>query len=223
MTTLTRICLDPTSRTVVRDLGNPVALHKRTMSAFAQAGPGPAREALGVLWRLDSDAARRLFLIVQSGSPGSWDRLPAHWATSVEAKEIGPVLDGLYAGQLCRFLLRANVTRKINTKTGDDGRRRNGQRVPLRSPEHALGWLAHKGQAAGFDLVKGATGLSVEVRPEPPATGWRAGSVVTVEAVRFEGQLVVTDAVRLAQAVRTGVGPAKAYGCGLLSLAPLSR
>ena len=223
MTTLARIHLNPASPVIVRDLGDPVALHRRTMSAFAQIERSPAREALSVLWRLDTDAARRPFLLVQSGSPGSWDDLPSGWATSVEAKEIGPLLDGLRAGQRCRFLLRANATRKVNTKTGDDGRRRNGQRVPLRSPERALEWLARKGQAAGFELAKGTTGPSVEVRPEPPATGGRGGSVVTVEAVRFEGQLIVTDAVRLAQAVRAGVGPAKAYGCGLLSLAPLSR
>jgi len=223
MTSLARIYLDPASPTVVRDLGDPVALHRRIMSAFAQVDHGPAREALGVLWRLDTDAARRPLLLVQSCSPGSWDDLPSGWATSVEAKEIGRLLDGLRAGQRCRFLLRANATRKVNTKTGDDGRRRNGQRVPLRSPERALEWLVRKGQAAGFELVKGATASSVEVRPEPPVTGRRKGFVVTIEAVRFEGQFIVTHAVRLAQAVRTGVGPAKAYGCGLLSLIPLSR
>ena len=38
--------------------------------------------------------------------------------------------------------------------------------------------------------------------------------------VRFDGTLQVTDARALARAVRDGIGPAKAFGFGLLSLAP---
>jgi len=223
MTTLARIYPNIAKRTVVRDIGDHVVLHRRVMKVFPHVDHGPAREALGVLWRLDADAARRPFLLVQSSTPGSWDDLPPGWATSLEAKEIDRLLDGLRTGQRCRFLLRANATRKVDTKTDDDGRHRNGQRVPLRSPERALEWLARKGQAAGFELAKETTGPPVDVRPEPPATGWRDGSVVTIEAVRFEGRLIVTDAARLAQAVRTGIGPARAYGCGLFSLAPEDR
>jgi CRISPR system Cascade subunit CasE len=36
--------------------------------------------------------------------------------------------------------------------------------------------------------------------------------------VRFDGVLRVTDAARLVEAVRSGIGPAKAFGFGLLSL-----
>ena len=37
--------------------------------------------------------------------------------------------------------------------------------------------------------------------------------------VRFNGLLQVTDPEKLMQAVRNGIGPAKAFGFGLLSLA----
>ena len=43
---------------------------------------------------------------------------------------------------------------------------------------------------------------------------------MTIEAVRFEGTLIVNDPTVLVSAVRSGIGPGKAFGCGLLSLAP---
>lgn len=243
MTYLARIYLNMTRRTVIWDIRNHVAVHKRVMSVFPHVDSGKARESLAVLWRLDTNAEQRPFLLVQSNTPGLWDNLPAGWATSVEVKEIDRLLDGLRTGQRCRFLLRANATRKINSTTGEDGQHRNGQRVPLRSPESALEWLERKGQEAGFELVKklsveqrGDTAATqqgsqtkpeqgvnhfVDVRLEPSTTGKRGGAFVTIEPIRFEGQLIVTDPARLAQAVRTGIGPAKAYGCGLLSLVPM--
>ena len=39
--------------------------------------------------------------------------------------------------------------------------------------------------------------------------------------VRFDGVLQVTDVGALVEAVRGGIGPAKAFGFGLLSLAPV--
>ncbi|NUQ01432.1 MAG: type I-E CRISPR-associated protein Cas6/Cse3/CasE, partial [Armatimonadetes bacterium] len=38
--------------------------------------------------------------------------------------------------------------------------------------------------------------------------------------VDFEGLLIVTDPPRFCEALRRGIGPAKAFGCGLLSVAP---
>ncbi|MCY1372989.1 hypothetical protein D9M69_602340 [compost metagenome] len=34
----------------------------------------------------------------------------------------------------------------------------------------------------------------------------------------FEGRLQVRDPVAMAQALRVGIGPGKAFGCGMLSL-----
>jgi CRISPR-associated protein Cas6/Cse3/CasE subtype I-E len=42
-----------------------------------------------------------------------------------------------------------------------------------------------------------------------------------LSAVQFDGVLVVTDPDKLSVAVRNGIGPQKAFGFGLLSLAPL--
>jgi CRISPR system Cascade subunit CasE len=39
----------------------------------------------------------------------------------------------------------------------------------------------------------------------------------------FEGRLLITDPDALRAALVTGIGPAKGYGCGLLTLAPVRR
>lgn len=44
---------------------------------------------------------------------------------------------------------------------------------------------------------------------------------VTVQTATFSGTLRVTEPVDLARTLLSGMGPAKAYGCGLLTLAPL--
>ena len=56
-------------------------------------------------------------------------------------------------------------------------------------------------------------------RPAPESS---AGHRLTFASVLFEGVLEVTDAERFRQALEQGIGSAKAYGFGLLSIAPAS-
>jgi CRISPR system Cascade subunit CasE len=48
------------------------------------------------------------------------------------------------------------------------------------------------------------------------------GPRVSLVTATYEGRLRVTDVDVLRERLLGGVGPAKAYGCGLLTLAPLS-
>jgi len=218
MTTLTRIRLAGTDRSLARELADPVALHRRIMTSWGHVDAGDARAALGVLWRLETDEAVPV-LLVQSHQLGDWAHLPAAWTPTVVTKVIDAALDSINSGRTLRFRLRANATRKIDTKTGPDGERHNGRRVPLRDPEQAVAWLGRHAETSGFNLVQGTTGPSVTVRPSAPVTGRRSLRNVTIEAVTFDGLLTVDDPRLLYEAIRSGIGPAKAYGCGLLSVA----
>ena len=44
---------------------------------------------------------------------------------------------------------------------------------------------------------------------------------IAIETCTFEGVLDVTHPAALREAIVAGVGPGKAFGCGLLSLAPV--
>jgi CRISPR system Cascade subunit CasE len=64
----------------------------------------------------------------------------------------------------------------------------------------------------------------VRVDPGERLSGRRPGQTpghgLTVVGVRFEGRLRILDLDRFRAAIATGIGPGKAYGCGLLSIAP---
>ena len=50
--------------------------------------------------------------------------------------------------------------------------------------------------------------------------GRKGGWSISLRTATFEGLLRVSDVNQLAQALVNGIGPGKALGCGLLSLAP---
>lgn len=223
---LSRLLLNPKSRAVCRDLADCQALHRTLMSAFPQVeAPGGARERYGVLHRLDLDRRRgRLTLLVQSRIPPDWSHLPGDYlledaeAENPAVKPVAHIYQSIPAGAVFSFRLRANPTRKIDTKTGPDGRRRHGRRVELLLEEQQLAWLARKAQGGGFDLL--AVRVSGTAKEKGRKSG-PAGLSVTVAGVLFEGLLRVIDPDTFVnQTLAQGLGPGKAYGMGLLSLAP---
>jgi len=227
---LSRLLLDPRHREVRRAIDDLQAMHRAVMAAFADVDGGDARARHGVLWRLEPEPrGGPPVLLVQSAAAPDWARLPDGFlAARAAVRPIDSALETLAPGLRLRFRLVANPTRKIDTKSAGDGTRRNGRRVPLRDEAAQLAWLVRKGREAGFSLGDDIAGAarSVVVQPLGDATGRRnrgpGGRTdrLTVRGVAFEGVLTVTDPERLRIAVARGIGPAKAYGCGLLSLAP---
>lgn len=48
----------------------------------------------------------------------------------------------------------------------------------------------------------------------------KSGQGQRLRSVRYDGTLSVTDPVKFHQTLCSGIGPAKAFGFGLLSIAP---
>jgi CRISPR system Cascade subunit CasE len=142
-----------------------------------------------------------------------------------------------------RFRLRANVTAKVNkhrVPLRTDGAQlawllshatAGGFRVTLPPPVDTVA-PGHPEAPRLRDLndAMPVAGLPpVRLDRDPPVHGWRSATAATAErparsrisfeGLTFEGILEVADPDRFAAAVRTGVGPAKAYGYGLLSIA----
>jgi CRISPR system Cascade subunit CasE len=237
---LSRLILDPRNRAVRRDIANCQQLHRTVLSAFPDAPGVSGREHFGTLHRLDVEPRTGLVtLLVQSAVEPDWAHLPPGYLVPVESpdenpgqKDITATYDAITTGQILRFRLRANVTKKIGTATKAErlaGARSNGQRVPVRGAE-TLTWLARKGEAGGFRISGVTTSTpdtiaDVMATPQADARGWRRGdgasARITITPVVFDGRLLVTDADRFRQTIVEGIGPAKAYGCGLLSVAPM--
>lgn len=223
---LTSVFLNAVNREVQRCLVDTHAMHARVMSLFGPAKDGPARASLGVLYRSEVvEAEGTVRLLVQSRAEpnfGNWpDGLldPRSDAPNPRTTSLAPLLDGLQGRY--RFRLRANTTRKIDTKTRDGGVKSNGRRVPLRREEDQLAWLVRRAKQHGFELGTGDDGdVLVRMLPGGCVFGRRGTSQVTHEGALFDGVLVVSDAARLRDAIVQGVGPGKSYGFGLLSIAP---
>lgn len=237
---LSRLILNPHNRAVRGDLADVRQLHRTILRAFP-SGPervGDFRSRHGLLFRLEvSRRFDRPVLLVQSQTLPDWsflqergdylERCPDNPA----CKSIAPLMDAITEGQVLRFRLRANVTKKIDTKSGPDGKRRNGRRIPLRTPEEQIAWLVRKAEQSGFQLLEvdpldmaGPPIPDVSIRAERdvharPACNGRSPAL-TFGAVVFEGRLRVTDRPAFLSALVSGIGPGKAFGFGLLSVAP---
>jgi CRISPR system Cascade subunit CasE len=224
---LARAFLNPLSRDIRADLADAAGLHRTIMHAFPDGSGPSARKQHGVLHRIDDDARRgRFVLLVQSATRPDFARLPAGYfldlgddfdlaASSASENPAVRAVDEergrITAGDRFAFRLRANTTKRILTKSGPDGKRQNGKRVPVRGDEGRLAWLARHAQEAGF-AVDDVRATEVPAR----TSGGRRG--LTFAGAIFEGRLRVTDADAFRAALAEGIGPAKAFGFGLLSI-----
>lgn len=220
---LSRLILNPLDREVRRMTADVEELHRGVLRGFEAVEQADARAHHGVLHRLETDERTgALVLLVQSRSVPDWDRWPREWlakmSEAVATRSIDEELARLEPGTKCGFLLVANATRRVMTKSGPDGARNNGKRVPVRGQEGAEDWLLRKAKECGFELVREGDRILVDVRPELQREGRRRGGRLTFDGVRYEGFLRVVDADVLRESVVAGIGPAKAYGFGLLSV-----
>lgn len=232
---LTQLILNPRSRAVWRDLADVHAMHRTVMSGFPNlAADGDARGRLGVLYRLESHPRTgEPTVLVQSAIAPNWAQLPQGYLLeragmpNPDCKEVGAIFARLRPGTPLTFRLRANPTKRVSAHAAGVRPEQVGKRVELRGEVEQLAWLARKGAQHGFIVlsVRAASGAAaipdVRIRPGGKVVGRRpAGAPMTFAAVTFEGRLRVTDADRFRAALAAGIGPGKAYGFGLLSIAP---
>jgi len=239
---LSRLILDPRDRAVQRDLADCRDLHRTVLRAFPDLRETPdtgddnapgdgahgARRRFSLLYRLDESPSGRPIVLVQSGAYPDWGTLRGRSARyllkEADIKDVAASYSALTAGQMLTFKLHANPTKKVDPRQDKDPERRNGRRVVLVKEEEQLAWIVRKGEQSGFDLMRRGDGSpTVQVSPVQRVVGHGPPDTRTFGAVTFGGVLRVTDANLLRAALGVGIGSGKAYGFGLLSLAPIRR
>lgn len=124
-----------------------------------------------------------------------------------------PMPQNIAEGARLRFRLRANPVKAIkDAKRLDKNGEAKSIRVPLIHEEEQLKWLLRK--FAGIAELETA-----RVWQEPALFFRKQDMSGKIQPVCFEGVLTVLDNEALFAMLRQGIGPAKAMGCGLLSLA----
>ncbi|MBP6929077.1 MAG: type I-E CRISPR-associated protein Cas6/Cse3/CasE [Caldisericia bacterium] len=189
-------------------------LHKLLMSAFPDFG-GNGREKTNLLFRVETDG----YIIASSTIKPDWSFLGPGFM--VESTNVLDLSTTQFAGADFAFRLVANPTYK---KSGSKNV------VPLReyytqnfldkykmakNPPTVFEWMERKANNSGFQIRQlSAVGLNYR----PDGSSRRS---INFKMYLFEGQLRVVDVPLFARTLKTGIGREKAFGCGLLSIAPI--
>lgn len=210
--------------------------------------PKPRRSHSGFLFRVDPQDGPRI--LVQSVEPPDWAYAFQNAPYLIQSHRTRTYEPAVRAGDAYRFRLLTNIVARRSVDGGRTRKKPDGAIVPYRKrkehwvplePEPAdlpadppertrrlserfepwREWLRGAGAKGGFDprddeesplLVE-----PVHAVVRHPSTGRRT----RYNAGCFDGILTCTDATALGDALRNGIGPAKAFGFGLLSIAPV--
>lgn len=196
------------SRIAFQWLGNPYRIHQRLMIAC----DGDPR----LLFRVEEiDSMTRI--LVQSNIQPRWEAAFADLPVLLSAPETKSFDVQLQAGRSYRFRLLANPTAKKTLPTEEEPKHK--ARIGLHRQEDQRAWLERKLETAGAELVDCMIvprGLQHSRKSVKSSEGEQ-----THLAVLFQGILHTHDPALLQNALQSGIGSAKGFGFGLLSLAPL--
>ncbi len=239
---LSQLLLDPFARQVQNELRSPYEMHRTLCHAFPGLSDEEWKE-VRALFRVDDDRSDALTLLVQSKNAPDWSafasRLNGRYLLSeprVKAWE-----PHFHEGQRLRFRLQANPMMALNT--GKDAKR--GARCGLYREAERLHWLRAQSERCGFELSLFQETLRASEQAPLMFRGREHRADLSLElpvcemrdlndgrrfalpdranqfsAARFDGELRVVNPQAFGEAVQSGIGKAKGYGFGLLSVAP---
>jgi CRISPR system Cascade subunit CasE len=126
----------------------------------------------------------------------------------------------------------------------EEGRHRRGFRLAHRTAAAQLDWFLSRAGSWGFEVPASRTDQPAPGLDPANSEGTNGGDIprevrivqrrrhtfekrpggprVTFHSATFEGRLRITDTTAFSARLLDGIGPSKAYGCGLLTLAPLT-
>lgn len=191
------------------DRGDRSDAHHRLLWTLFADHPDRQRD---FLWREEREGE---FLILSAREP-----VPTDLFERIEVKPFAPVL---HSGDQLHFTLRANATRTRKGKGRVDvvmdalydlpPAQRAERRMQTASTEGAA-WLARQGERNGFGLLH-CDVTDYSVRALPAHKGVRKGQP-QFGILDLQGLVQVTDPDAFVSVLQTGLGRAKAFGCGLM-------
>lgn len=187
-------------------LRDTYAWHQKTWSCF----PGEPSAERDFLTRVDETPQGFRLLMLSLREP---HRPP--WCPT-EAWHFKRVPDDFFQHQDYRFSLIANPTRKVRRMIGESSTK-NGRRTPITRREELIDWLVRKATQGGFVVDP----RQIQVTSRTPQSFIKQGRAGLHSTVEFTGLLRVVDVEKFRHAAVNGVGSAKAFGFGLLCLAPI--
>lgn len=212
---LSRIPLNVKRRDTMRALALPHIVHGAVESSFPLKLDENRKR---ILWRVDYVRETCYLLVLSAEQPDflhiskqfGYEYCEQKW----ETKNYNPLLARLQSGQVWRFRLRANpVQNSFKEKNETSGR---GKIFAHVTQQQQMQWLTDRAQVCGFSLDENAFNV---VHTEWKKFRKAKGNEVILRSADFEGILTISDAEIFRNTLLSGIGRAKAYGCGLLTVA----
>ncbi|MGW2161602.1 type I-E CRISPR-associated protein Cas6/Cse3/CasE [Nonomuraea sp. NPDC001699] len=249
MTFLSRIRINPLREKSRLLLASPHAMHGAVLHGIPDPtdqrilwrldADNPHRPFLFVLTVTRPDWSH---LVEQAG----W---PSADGEHVAVRDYAPLLAQIAVGRQFAFRLTANPVQNISSpikpsatqlERATEAKRRSF-RIGHRTITAQLNWFLSRMGRWGFEIPSAhidtpAPGLEApndKQTPPPPdlriiareRRSFRKKSngakPVVLHIATYEGRLRITDTAIFTERLLCGIGPAKSYGCGLLTLAPL--
>ncbi len=176
--------------------------------------PNQNKQARSFLFRVEQQAGVGATILLQS------ELAPSPIKEPISLLGVREYPLSLVKNQRLRFLLAANPVKKIKDQIERKNQKGDvkSNRVPLISEEDQQHWLERKLEAwAQLDslVIRPCQPLYFFKRDEGHSKG-HGGKIVPVA---FEGVLTIREPNLSIEQIKQGIGPAKAFGCGLLSVA----
>ena len=242
---LTQFPINVTRRGARALVASPYRMHAAIAGSFP---PGTGNDNDGrILWRIDDADEGGLVLYMASPQKPSlvgldeqigWPDLERQW----ETRDYEPFLRSVRKGARYRFRLTANP---VVSRIGIANSRGDSKRLPHHTALHQAAWLVgsaayeevgavvpeyvtkqdgSRAERNGFEVCRDDTGtlqlLVSNMRKRAFAQG-STGRSITLVSAQYDGVLKVIDDEKMQHVLRHGMGKAKGFGCGLMTLVPL--
>lgn len=175
---------------------NPYEIHRHLWRLF----PSISKDKRSFLYRVSYGRNSEPLRILMQSLYEPTDSTNGRGCIILRKKAFNPVLK---VKDSLRFLICANPTKRLVKERC---------RVPLIDEDQLIMWLQKK-------LTDTAVLENAEIMEKRNLYFRKGGKAGKIVAITFSGQITVSDPVRMRNILENGIGPAKAFGCGLLSLA----
>ncbi len=212
---LSQIILNPMSRRARGDVSNPYDMHRTLSRAFEKNG-----EVEKFLFRIESDFARgskSLVALAQSGAEPDFSKISdefSNYFVDAASKKIPDekLARSFRTGASFFFRLVANPTKK-------QGNRRLG----IYDEKKQLDWLERKAELGGFKVLSAtvadfSVGNKTMMQNIAKSGKEISKNIIFNICARYDGILQIVDPDLFLKSYLKGVGPAKSFGCGLLTV-----
>lgn len=189
----------------------------------------PRQENAGFLYRIETSTRDRVMILVQSSVEPDWNyafRNARHLLAA--PPQIKTYQFDFTTRRNWKFRLVANPTKRLtDSPVNDKGERLadkwKKKRVPV-PPSQWNVWLQRRAEQAGFTVDDANLAIQsgyIQFAKTKYQIQDDRKRGARLRSVRFDGTLVITDAALFQAAIASGIGSAKAFGFGLLSVAPI--